>query len=135
MREAHETERARKSVRTQMHQHDKVVEDLDSNDKVPIRRQIIREMNAILREQQDQGGGTGLERKNRWAPGGRSREEAATLAGNSANAELAAGQRATTVPLIRLYSASRLTIIIHLGHETPPQRVYQATHSSSKPSG
>jgi hypothetical protein len=104
-REAHETERARKSVRIKMHQHDKAIENTDSTDKIPIRRQIIREMNAILREQQDRGGATGLERKNRWAPGGQSSEEAAALAGNSANAELAAGQRATMVPLRQMYSS------------------------------
>jgi hypothetical protein len=100
-REAHETERARKSVRTQMHQHQKAT---NHDAEVPIRRHIIREMNSILREQQDQGGGTGLERKNRWAPGGRSGQEVARLVGNSANAELAAGQRAATVRTVLLTS-------------------------------
>jgi hypothetical protein len=104
IRRAHETKYAAAGVRTQMHQHDAAQAAEASNttetSRASLRHKIIRQMNAVLREQQEQGVGTGLERQARWkssAPGGRSGEEASALSGNAANAELAAGQRATTV--------------------------------------
>lgn len=85
-----------------MHQHDAAMEASNGNTSTPIseaslRRKIVREMQDVLREQQDQGVSTGLERQARWkssAPGGRTGEEIRALTGNSANAELAAGQKA-----------------------------------------
>jgi hypothetical protein len=86
-----------------MHQHDTAMEASNGNapiSEASLRRKIVREMQAVLREQQDQGISTGLERQARWknsAPGGRNGEEIQALTGNSANAELAAGQKAKTV--------------------------------------
>ena len=65
-----------------------------------VRRRIFKGINEVLREDQVQRVNTGTNRKTTWtasAPGGRSAGETALLAGNSANAELAAGQRASTV--------------------------------------
>jgi dihydropteroate synthase len=68
-------------------------------------------MNAILRKQQERGVGTGLERKERWKTEGKDiietvaepGNEKETLAGNSANAALAATDRADAVRSSRLF--------------------------------
>ena len=57
-------------------------------------------MNAVLKEEQDQRINTSANHKTTWTtsvPGSRSTEQISSLAGNSANAELAAGQRAINV--------------------------------------
>ena len=57
-------------------------------------------MTQVLREDQDQRKNTGANRAATWkssAPGGRDVMDATMLTGNSANAELAAGQRSLTV--------------------------------------
>ena len=105
IRRAHETQRAKKSVRAQ------VQDDRDSNGqpeqhshnsgKEPsIRQKIFREMTQVLREDQEQRKNTGANRAATWkssAPGGRNIADTAFLTGNAANAELAAGQRSLTV--------------------------------------
>jgi hypothetical protein len=100
---AHETQRAKKSVRTQVHDGTSERSGAPTNDngKEPsIRQKIFCEMTQVLREDQDQRKNTGANRAANWkssAPGGREIAVAATLTGNSANAELAAGQRSLTV--------------------------------------
>lgn len=102
LRQAHETERAKKGVRTtrgirQQTLKTETAED-SSNGQQPelkeaARRAIMREMAAILREQQDSiGTTTGLNRTVRIT---------AKATGNSANAELAAGQKAAAVCLVQ----------------------------------
>lgn len=103
IRHAHETKRAKKSVRT--HARDGCANEGDTTTthvvKEPsLRHKILREMNQVLREEQDQRKTTGVNRAATWkssAPGGRGLDDSATLTGNSANAELAAGQRSLTV--------------------------------------
>ncbi|KAH9841944.1 uncharacterized protein C8Q71DRAFT_885445 [Rhodofomes roseus] len=103
IRRSHETERAKKGVRTRTTR----ARDLDAEkpqdgqpqsdsadvkDVTP-RRIIIREMAAIIREQQDNvGTTTGLNRAVRIQ-----NQPATKPAGNAANADLAAGQRAAAV--------------------------------------
>jgi hypothetical protein len=99
---SHETQRAKKSVRTQI-QNDsngQPEQHSDSRKEPSIRQKIFREMNQVLQEDQDQRKNTGANRAATWkssAPGGRNIADAATLTGNAANAELAAGQRSLTV--------------------------------------
>jgi hypothetical protein len=98
LRRAHETQRAKASIRTKFtHQTDG---ETTSEKEESVRRRIFKGINEVLREDQAQRINTGTNRKTTWtasAPGGRSPGETALLAGNSANAELAAGQRASTV--------------------------------------
>ncbi|TFY67004.1 hypothetical protein EVJ58_g1898 [Rhodofomes roseus] len=102
IRRSHETERAKKGVRTRTTRADLDAEKLrdeqpqsgsaDVKDVTP-RRKIIREMAAIIREQQDNvGTTTGLNRAVRIQ-----NQPATKPAGNAANADLAAGQRAAAV--------------------------------------
>lgn len=102
LRRAHETERAKKGVRTSRGTRQQASmeteEDSESSAnqqlKETSRRAIMREMAAILRGQQDNiGSTTGL---NRTA---RIQAQASKTTGNSANAELAAGQKAAAVCL------------------------------------
>jgi hypothetical protein len=104
LRRQHETQRAAEGVRVK----NRLVEagtDVETNagptKSEMVKKQIKREMNAVLREHSQKAIGTGLERQARWrnssAPGGRSENEVSALTGNSANAELAAGQRAAAV--------------------------------------
>ena len=68
--------------------------------ELSLRHKILREMNQVLREEQDQRKTTGVNQAATWkssAPGGQGLHDSATLTGNSANAELAAGQRSLTV--------------------------------------
>lgn len=98
LRRTHETERAKKSVRTRTTRLNSGGHG-DSDGQRPEkpvtktpRREIIQQMSAILREQQDSIGTTsGLNRITRI------QNQVAKPAGNSANAELAAGQRAAAV--------------------------------------
>jgi hypothetical protein len=102
IRRAHETQRAKKSVRTQV-QDDSAgqsMQNSNSGKEPSIRQKIFREMTQVLREDQDRRMNTGANRAATWkssAPGGREIADTATLTGNSANAELAAGQRSLTV--------------------------------------
>jgi hypothetical protein len=102
IRHAHETKRAKKSVRT--HARDGCAHEGDTKAqeaKEPsLCHKILREMNRVLCEEQDQRKTTGVNRAATWkssAPGGRALDDSAALTGNSANAELAAGQRSLTV--------------------------------------
>jgi hypothetical protein len=102
IRRAHETQRAKKSVQTQVQDDSVEQREQHSNSrKEPsIRQKIFREMTQVLREDQDQRKNTGANRAATWkssAPGGCHIADAATLTGNSANTELAAGQRSLTV--------------------------------------
>ena len=104
IRRSHETQRAKKSVRThfQDNSNGQLEQHHDSNNgKEPsIRQKIFREMTQVLREDQDRRKNTGANRAATWkssAPGGHDIADTATLTGNSANAELAAGQRSLTV--------------------------------------
>jgi hypothetical protein len=68
-----------------------------------IRQKLFREMTSVLWEDQDRRKNTGANRAATWkssAPGGRDTADTATLKGNAANTELAAGQRSLTVSRI-----------------------------------
>jgi hypothetical protein len=61
----------------------------------PLHHKILCEMNRVLHEEQDQRKTMGVNRAVTWkssAPGGWALDNSAALMGNSANAELAAGQ-------------------------------------------
>ncbi|CDO73700.1 hypothetical protein BN946_scf185015.g28 [Trametes cinnabarina] len=98
-RRTHETRRAAQSVRTSKSSQSTGSDKADdSPQKTSSRCETIREMHAVIRRQQQQGAGTGLERSARWTAG---TPEAAKNdsgeTGNSVNATLAAGRRAATV--------------------------------------
>jgi hypothetical protein len=68
-------------------------------------------MTQVLREDQDQRMNTGANRAATWkssAPGGRDIADMVALTGNSANAELAAGQRSLAVSGIWM-----LLVVVH----------------------
>ena len=99
---SHETQRAKKSVRTQVQDdNNRQPEQCSNSGKEPsIRQKIFCEMTQVLREDQDRRKNTGANRAATWkssAPGGRDIADTASLTGNAANAELAAGQRSLTV--------------------------------------
>ena len=77
IRHAHETQRAKKSVRTQVQDDSNGQPEQHSHNsaKEPsIRQKIFREMTQVLREDQDQRKNTGANRAATWkssAPGGR----------------------------------------------------------------
>jgi hypothetical protein len=116
-RRAHETQRAFNSVRTQFrYDTTDVPLQAEREGDIPIRKRIFFEMNAVLKEEQDQRINTGANRKTTWtasAPGGRSTEQISSLAGNSANAELAAGQRAMNVSEISSYALNEMLSIFY----------------------
>jgi len=102
LRRAHESERAAKGVRTGSHTHKSsqstTSPDSSNGEQITTRRAIIREMASIIREQQDNVGTTsGLNRQARIQEGS---TNPGRPAGNSANAALAAGQRAMMVRTI-----------------------------------
>ncbi|KIJ05055.1 hypothetical protein PAXINDRAFT_183005 [Paxillus involutus ATCC 200175] len=107
LRRIHQTQRAAKSVRVHStvsegaghHENSrKHSEEHGGNVTVPVRLQVVRQMQDVLRafesEAQVRGVGTGLERHVRWTG---TLGSAETTTGNTANAALAAGQRATAV--------------------------------------
>ncbi|KAH7912049.1 hypothetical protein BJ138DRAFT_1005353, partial [Hygrophoropsis aurantiaca] len=118
LRRVHETARAASSNRTyNLLDGDQSTQVNDSKEPAgkqekSTRQQIIRQMTALLREYEDDRGiGTGLERQKRWIaanenrrnlPSSQTEAVSQTLAGNAANAVLAAGQRAATVIRRRL---------------------------------
>ena len=103
-RREHETKRSAKSTRVNV-VDDSEVDPSDTPEKpLSMRHQIFKAINQTLREDQQQRINTGANRQNIWtatnklsAPGGRSAEQVESLQGNSLNAELAAGGRATQV--------------------------------------
>lgn len=110
LRRIHQTQRAAKSVRVHStvsegaghHENSrKHSEEHGGNVTVPVRLQVVRQMQDVLRafesEAQVRGVGTGLERHVRWTG---TLGSAETTTGNTANAALAAGQRATAVSII-----------------------------------
>lgn len=104
IRRAHETQRAKKSVRTRNQDNgtERSEQQVQTNDeKEPsLRKKIFREMTQVLQEDQDQRKNTGANRAATWkssAPGGCDLAGTAALTGNLANAEMAAGQRSLTV--------------------------------------
>jgi len=102
---AHETQRAKKSVRTQVQDDSAEQSKQHSNGrKEPsICQKIFREMTEVLREHQDQRKNTGANQAATWkssAPGSHDIADTATLTGNLANTELAASQRSLTVSAI-----------------------------------
>jgi hypothetical protein len=105
IRRQNETKRAAEGVRmrSQSEEADSETSAEPTKSEV-VKREIKRAMNAVLREHHQKAVGTGLERQARWknnsAPGGRSDNEVEMLTGNSANAELAAGQRAAAVCIV-----------------------------------
>jgi len=71
MRSQHQTRHATLAVHTQGSQNNIAAsaEGSERQKEESIRRQILREMHAILKEQQGQGAGTGKERAARWQHG------------------------------------------------------------------
>jgi len=59
IRVSHQTSQARRGVRTRHHPTG------PDNSEVSVRRQLIRRFHEVLKEQQDQGAGTGCERAAR----------------------------------------------------------------------
>ena len=104
MRSQHQTRHAALAVRTQGSHNNIAVsaEGSERQKEESIRRQILREMHAILKEQQGQGAGTGKERAARWqheneSGKGASIVVAPEITGNSANAAVVASQTAKKV--------------------------------------
>jgi hypothetical protein len=103
MSSQHQTRHAALAVRTQDSQNNVTASagGSERQKEESIRHQILREMHAILKEQQGQGAGTGKERAARWQHKTESGKEANTLAaeatGNSANAAVVASQTAKKV--------------------------------------
>lgn len=106
MRRAHQTHQAAKCARTKGSKDD--TDDLSSSTPhTSIRRDIINQYTAILKEEQDQAVGTGVERKTRWrapAPGGRDglvegADQVDLANGNSSNAAATATALAKKVSL------------------------------------
>lgn len=100
---AHETPRARQAVRTSSHSSADSSHD-PGKSKESAHRALIREINQTLRLEQERGVGTGLARDARWrshvTEGVRATEQSPGVelaTGNTANAALAAGKRASTV--------------------------------------
>ncbi|OJT13577.1 hypothetical protein TRAPUB_9876 [Trametes pubescens] len=107
VRQRHETDRARKGIRTRMddRDHDRPEGDDSAGNRTESARQaLIRNIQQVMREEQDRAVGTGIERDARW----RTHVTAASKVGesietgNAANAALAAGARAATVTKRRL---------------------------------
>jgi len=93
VRQAHQTKRAAKSVKTRASPHDTAsVQPPKQTD----RQKLCAQMTEVIRR-----AGSGLERDARWksgtAPGTKGPAEVSTLTGNSANAEVAAKGRVDTV--------------------------------------
>ncbi len=63
------------------------------------RREILQAMHALLRQHEEKRVGTGLSRQERWTGKSGANTSTSGLSGNSANAVLAAGQRASAVCL------------------------------------
>jgi len=99
IRHAHETKRVKKSVCT--HARDGCALESDTKtQELSLHHKILCEMNWVLHEEQDQRKTMGVNQAVTWkssAPGGQALDNSAALTGNSANAELAAGQQSLTV--------------------------------------
>jgi hypothetical protein len=101
MRYQHQTRHAALAVRTQGTQNT-ITEGTERQKEESIRRQIIKEMHAILKQQQGQGAGTGKERVARWQHHGNTGDgpenmSAPAVTGNAANAAEVANQTAKKV--------------------------------------
>lgn len=92
LREAHETDRAKKAVRRTGRTAPPVEDGTTPSQQPTIRQGLLRDIHALLRSYNDQAVGSGLARKARWQEG-----MIIPTTGNTANAILAAGQRAATV--------------------------------------
>lgn len=92
VRQAHQTNRAAKSVKTHSDPQVLAPKSTDQTD----RQRLCAQIGEVLRRT-----GTGLERDVRWrcqaAPGTRGPHETLLLTGNSANAEVVAKERVNTV--------------------------------------
>jgi hypothetical protein len=96
----HQTRHAALAVRTRS-SHSITPEGMKRQKEESIRRQLIKEFHAVIKEQQAQGAGTGAKRVVRWRPGDASTQPESShnplATGNAANAALAANQVATKV--------------------------------------
>ena len=96
MRQEHETEQAKKGVRTSNYRGKMAA----NNKEVSERRQLIRKLHEVLKEEQeDHAVGTGYGRKARWtvsAKGGQTGTED-QVSGNTANAIVVATNLAAKV--------------------------------------
>ncbi|KII84575.1 hypothetical protein PLICRDRAFT_167537 [Plicaturopsis crispa FD-325 SS-3] len=101
MRRRHQTRQAALGVRTKG-KDEPNHSGSGEKPEVSMRRQIIRQFHAVIREQQNVAVGTGVEREARWrapAPGGRDgtvngQSSASAASGNAANAAAAASKAA-----------------------------------------
>jgi hypothetical protein len=108
MRYKHQTRHAEKAVRTSGSKGADVKEGATAKQKEEtLRRQLIRQFHAVLKEQQAQGAGTGVEHVVRWQPGDAQlsiNPSAIHLpAGNAANAAQVASQTAKKVCRCSIY--------------------------------
>ncbi|KAG6818744.1 hypothetical protein H0H93_002181 [Arthromyces matolae] len=99
MRRSHQTEQARKGVRTRQLVSGTSNDDDPTQTRSKIRRDLIQQFHAALREAQDmQGVGTGTERSVQWRAqdsGSGDGDGHSHVAGNAANAAAAASAAAT----------------------------------------
>ncbi|KAH9896485.1 hypothetical protein C8Q73DRAFT_642433, partial [Cubamyces lactineus] len=129
-RRQHETKRAARCVRTGTRQSGQGADGADSEQsrRASKRSHIIREMEALIRQYDGdtQGVGTGLERRARWQVGKKD-------SGNTANAALAAGQRAATVlsQRLRIFRAHSLPNTSELADALVGTSTSQTPHHSA----
>ncbi len=102
LRRQHESNRAKSAVRKGHSNSSQLGGDEQpaQSRKETAQQALIREMQQAVRQEQERGVGTGLERDARWKARYTSNDTYGTMAGNVGNALLAAGARAAAVRLI-----------------------------------
>lgn len=107
VRHQHQTEEARTGVRTYKTSGTYINHKTGVEKPLTDRQLLARQMQAIIRQDQERGSSTGLNRKVRWTEqhestgGGKAGTVTAKLkTGNAANAELAASGRSKEVSLL-----------------------------------
>ncbi|KAF7978464.1 hypothetical protein HWV62_672 [Athelia sp. TMB] len=112
LRFQHQTRHAAMAVRTPGFGNgaDLDAETKEKKDANSLKREIIKQLNAILKEQQAQGSATGQDRTARWHTG-------AATAGNAANATAAASQVAKSALTRRknVFKAAQISCLSILG--------------------
>jgi len=114
MRFQHQTRHAAHAIRTQGSRSATEIEETQCQKDESIRRQLIKQFHAVIKEQQAQGVGTGAEHVARWRPGNTNNEggnsDATLVAGNAGNAAVVATQTAKKVRQTLQYSLQLLII-------------------------
>jgi len=114
MRFQHQTRHAAHAIRTQGSRSATEIEGTQRQKDESIRRQLIKQFHAVIKEQQAQGVGTGAERVARWRSGDTNNKggnsDATLVAGNAGNAAVVATQTAKKVRQTLQYSLQLLII-------------------------